>query len=135
VPFLSASVRLLTWLGALAVLVIPFASPGGPLGLVHVAMQQPSLTITGSIEGLTAGVPASLALTLNSSSDAGVEVHRLAARVTGVSGGCPETALVITAWAGRLVVPQHGSAVVTLPVRVTSTHCAGATWQLAYTSS
>jgi hypothetical protein len=135
VPFLSAGVRLLSWLGALAVLAIPFASPGGPLGLVHVAMQQPALTITGSIEGLAAGVPAGLALTLHSSADAAVEVHRLTARVTGVSSGCLETALVIKAWAGRLVVPARGSAIATLPVQVTSTHCVGATWQLAYTSS
>jgi hypothetical protein len=135
VRFLSAGVRLLSWLGALAVLAIPFASPGGPLGLVNVAMQQPPLTITGSIGGLTAGVPSGLTLTLHSSSATAVEVHRLTARVSGVSAGCAEAALVITAWAGRLVVPPRGSATATLPVQVTSTHCVGATWQLAYTSS
>jgi hypothetical protein len=135
VPFLSTVVRLLSWLGALAVLVIPFASPGGPLGLVNVAMQQPPLAITGSIGGLTAGVPAGLTLTLRSSADTAVEVHRLTARVTGVSAGCAETALVITAWAGRLVVPPHGSAIATLPVQMTSTDCVGSTWQLAYTST
>ncbi|MCU1591315.1 MAG: hypothetical protein JWP11_2571 [Frankiales bacterium] len=135
---LAKGARGLTWVAGAAVLAIPFASPGGPISLVHVALEQPvPLHISGSVSGLRHGLPAVLALTLRSRSDAEVIVSSVTARATGASAGCPVGALSIGAWTGRLAVPAHGNAAAAIPVVLhdATGACAGATWQLAYTSS
>ena len=51
--------------------LVPFFTPGSPVSLVPVAMEQSSqLTISGSVEGLRADAAAVLNLTLRSASDA-----------------------------------------------------------------
>jgi hypothetical protein len=135
--FRATAVRVPAWIAAAAVLALPFVSPGSPVSLVRMAVEGPSLKITGSIDGLAGGVPARLALTLHSVGSSDTVVRGLTARVTDASTGCPATALTITAWEGRLVVPAHGTATATLPValHVAPGECVGATWQLAYAST
>jgi hypothetical protein len=131
-------VRGLTWLGAAAVLATPFFSPGSPVSLVRVAVEEPAhLTISGSISDLRHAVPATLTLTLTSGSAAAVVVRSVAVRVTGASRGCAPAALTVGGWSGELTVPPHGHAATPVRVRLDDPHghCGGATWQLAYTSA
>jgi hypothetical protein len=132
------AVRGLTWIGAAAVLATPFFSPGSPVSLVRVAVEQPThLTISGSVHGLRHAVPATLQLTLTSGSEAAVVVRSLTVQVTGASHGCAPAALAVGSWAGALVVPAHGSATAGVGVTLNDPHghCTGGTWQLAYTSA
>jgi hypothetical protein len=125
--------RTAAWLAAAFVVVTPLTSPGGPLSFAHVAMEQPVLSVSGSIDGLEVGRPASLALTVSNSSDDAVVVHQLTARVTAASAGCDLAALRIRPWRGSLLVPAHGSAAGVLPVLLTRA-CPSASWSLAYTA-
>jgi hypothetical protein len=131
-------VRVLTWLGAAAVLATPFFSPGSPLSFAQVALEEPmALTITGSIDGLRHDVPARLALTLSSRAADPVVVHSVTVRVTDAPPGCSPDALSVGDWSGELGVPAYGRA--TAAVRVLlhdpTGGCTGATWQLGYTST
>jgi hypothetical protein len=138
VPSFSAVVRRASWLPAAAVIAVPFFTPGSPVSLVPVAMEQSTqLTISGSVEGLRHDAASVLSLTLRSAGDAAVTVRSISVRVTGATAGCPLTALSAGAWSGTLVVPAHGSAQASVPVslRDAANRCAGATWQLAYTSA
>jgi hypothetical protein len=137
VSFLATAVRVPVWIAAVAVLAVPFVSPGSPVSLVRMAVEGPSLKITGNIDGLSAGVPARLALTLHSAGSSDTVVTGLTARVTGSPNGCPATSLTIKPWEGRLLVPAHGTATASLPValHVAPGECVGATWQLAYAST
>lgn len=131
-------VRLLTWVGALAVLATPFFSPGSPVSFVRVALEQPAqLEITGSVDGLRNGIPARLALTLTSGASEEVVVRSVVVRVTGASTGCTPSALSVGTWNGELLVPAHGHATAAIPVTLhdATGGCTGATWQLAYTSA
>ena len=117
------------------VLLVALTSPASPVSLVRVGAEAPALTIVGSIEGLVAGTPATLALTLSNRSDADVQVRALTTTVTGVTG-CAVGALVVSPWAGRLVVPAHGSVTTGVGVRLAEgVRCTAATWRLRYTSS
>lgn len=137
VPSLGTVVRRITWLPALAVLALPFFTPGSPVSLVPVAMEQSQLSITGSIEGLSHGVPAGLKLTLHNASDAVSTVRSITVRVTGATGSCPVTALSASTWSGTLAVPAHAAAeaVVAVALHDPAGKCSNTTWQLAYTSS
>lgn len=127
-------VRGLAWVAACAVLAVPFFSAGSPISLLKVALVQPSLTITGSIDGLVAGRPGGLTLTVHSDADAAVVVHTLAATVAEVVG-CGPDALVIAPWIGALTVPARGAATANLQVALAvGSACPGATWQLHYTA-
>jgi hypothetical protein len=128
----------LTWAAATAVLVVPFVSPGSPVSLVNVALEQSSpLTITGRIDGLLPHVPAGLVLDLHNASDLDVSVRSVQAHVTGAPDGCSADALSLGRWSGTLQVPAHGKASATIPVQLSATGsgCLGATWQLAYAST
>lgn len=129
--------RRLAWVAAAGVLAVPLGTPGGPLSLLAVSAQQPSLHITGSVSGLVPGRPAGLTLTVTSRSSSAVVVRALTARVTAASPGCPTSALLVGSWQGRLTVPADGSAQATLPIRLPAHErgCTGASWQLAYTST
>jgi hypothetical protein len=129
--------RRVTWLPAAAILALPFFTPGSPVSVVAVAMEQQQLTITGNVDGLRHGVAAGLTLTLNNASDALSTVHSVTVRVTNASGGCPAAALATGTWAGALLVPAHGSAQAVVPVTLhdAAGRCRHATWQLAYTSA
>ncbi|MBK5308021.1 MAG: hypothetical protein JJD92_15150 [Frankiaceae bacterium] len=127
-----------TWLAAAAVLAVPFFSPGSPVSLVRVAMEEPAhVSISGSIQGLRPDVAAALSLTLRNDAAAAVVVRSLTARVTGASPGCAPSALSIGSWSGRLVVPAHGQSTASVPVKLhdPAGSCAGATWKLSYTSA
>jgi hypothetical protein len=131
-------VRRASWLPAAAVIAVPFFSPGSPVSLVPVAMEQSShVTISGSVQGLRHDAAAVLSLTLRSAGDAAVTVRSISVRVTSASAGCPVAALSAGSWSGSLIVPAHGAAHATVPVALTDAggRCAGATWQLAYTSA
>ncbi|MDT7570525.1 MAG: hypothetical protein QOE05_699 [Actinomycetota bacterium] len=138
VPSLATVARRITWLPAAAVLALPFFTPGSPVSLVSVALEQAEqLTICGSFDGLRNGVPAGLTLTLNNPADAASTVRSVTVRVTAASDGCPADALSTGTWAGALVVPASGAANVRVPVTLhdATGRCANATWQLAYTSN
>lgn len=111
--------------------------PGGPLSFAFAASYAPPFTISGSINGLQAGRPSALVLTVTNPSDTAIVVGTLSARVAGASAGCAASALAVTAWHGRLTVPAHGAATAPLSIRLAPGQdgCAGATWRLAYTSS
>jgi hypothetical protein len=133
-----ATAAILAWLVAALAVVLAVTGPGGPLPLSRVAFEQPTLTITGSIEDLEPGRPASLVLTVTSTASYGVVVHALGARVTAAApAGCPVSALQVRPWRGSLPVPAHGRAQAPLAIRLAAdaTACRGATWQLAYSSS
>ena len=135
---LTFAVRCFAWAGAAAVLAAPLMSPGGPVSLVRVAVEQPtSLTISGSVEGLRDATPAKLTLTLTSRADSATVVRSVEVRVTGASAGCPRTALAARSWSGQLTVPAHGRAAVVVRVELRDPHgaCTGSTWRLAYTSA
>ena len=126
------------WLPAAAVLALPFFTPGSPVSLVPIAMEQPQqLTISGSIDGLRHDVAAGLTLTLNNASDAVSTVHSITVKVTGASAGCPADALSAGTWTGALVVAAYGAAKATVPVTLhdPAGKCNNATWQLAYASN
>jgi hypothetical protein len=130
--------RRVSWVPAAAVIALPFFTPGSPVSLVRVAVEQSQqLTITGSVDGLRPGVAADLTLTLDNRSDEPSTVHSVGVRVTGATSGCPLAALSARSWTGVLVVPAHGVATAVVPVTLTDSagECAGTTWQLAYTSS
>ena len=130
--------RPLIWLAAAVVVAIPFASPGSPVSLIPVALEQSiPLTITGSITGLAPGVPTLLQLTLHNGSDVAVPVRTLTVTVTGGSAGCPPQSLSIGNWTGLTTVPAHSHTVAALPLRLrkSADGCAGATWQLAYAAT
>ncbi len=138
VPAIATVARRITWIPAAAVLALPFFTPGSPVSVVPVAMEQSTqLSISGSIEGLRQGVPAGLKLTLRNASDALSTVRSITVRVTEATAGCPTSALSAGTWTGTLVVPAHGAALATLPVALhdPAGKCSNATWQLAYTSS
>jgi hypothetical protein len=138
VPSLATLARRIAWLPAAAVVVLPFFTPGSPVSMVSVAMQQSQqLSISGDITGLREGASAGLTLTLTNASDAVSTVRSITVRVTKASAGCPDSALSAAAWAGSLVVPAHGAARTVVPVtlRASAGRCSNATWQLAYTSS
>jgi hypothetical protein len=129
-------VQPLAWVGAAGVLALPFAGPRGPLSLSEPAHAQSSLSITGSLDGLEPGVPGHLTLRLRNAGTNTVAVALLSARVSGASDGCLPSALTVTSWHGRLVLPARGTGSARLPVVLApaSGHCAGATWQLTYTA-
>jgi hypothetical protein len=131
-------VRVLTWLGAAAVLATPFFSPGSPVSFVRVAVEKPiQLVISGSISDLHAGQPAMLLLTLTSAAEQAVVVRSVTVRVTGATAGCSAAALHVGSWAGQLSVREHGRATASVPVSLDDPkgRCIGATWQLAYVSA
>ena len=122
----------------MGVLALPFFTPGSPVSIVPVAMEQSQqVVISGSIDGLHQGVAAGLNLTLRSGADIATDVSSITVRVTGASAGCSADALSVGAWAGRLVVPAQGEAHAVVPVTLhdASGSCADATWQLTYTSA
>jgi hypothetical protein len=138
VPSLATVLRRITWIPAAAVLALPFFTPGSPVSIVPVAMEQSQeLSISGSVHDLRHGVSAGLTLTLNNMSDAMSTVRSITVRVTDASAGCPVTALSAGAWTGSLTVPAHGAARAVVPVTLHDPQgrCSSATWQLAYTSS
>jgi hypothetical protein len=135
---LATLARRVSWLPAAAVLAVPFFTPGSPVSLVPVALgQSQQLTISGAVDGLRQDVAASLTLTLHSAADVEIAVRSITVRVTGASAGCPAAALSTGGWTGSLVVPAHGTATAVVPVTLLDggSNCAGATWQLAYTSA
>ena len=128
----------LAWLVVTLVVLTALARPGGPLALARVALTQPTLSITGGIGGLRPGVPAVLVLDLHNAGEEDVVVRDVRARVDGASSTtCPVDALRITPWHGRLLVPAHGSATASLPVRLSASvrGCQGANWRLSYDAS
>lgn len=138
VPSIGTIVRRTTWLPAAAVLALPFFTPGSPVSLLPVAMEQSQqLTISGSIDDLRHDVAAGLTLTLNNASDVLSTVRTITIKVTGASAGCPLSALSAAAWSGSLAVPAHGVARAVVPVTLhdSAGRCDNATWQLAYTSA
>jgi hypothetical protein len=118
---------------AAGVLAVPLMSPGGPLSFSDIALAEPSLAITGDIDGLQLDQPAELTLTLRNKGNAGIVVHRLDARVTSAAH-CSPGALHVTGWTGQLQVAARSAQQVVLPVTLTRP-CADATWMLSYTSS
>jgi hypothetical protein len=130
--------RALLWLAAVAVLAVPFASPGSPVSLVHVAMNEPAgLVVTGDISGLAPGVAAVLTLTVHNPSSMPATVSSLTTRVTGGTGPCRSAALSVQPWSGRVDVPSHSAVTVTVPVTMprAARSCAGTSWQLRYTAA
>src|SRR4051812_43009442 len=125
----------LAWAVAVLVVLIAMLRQGGPLAFARVGLEQPALTITGSIGGLAPGVPAALVLTVNNSGDDVVVVRLLTARVMDApSTRCPASALQLISWRGRLPVAAHAAATASLPIRLSPSArgCRGVTWHLAY---
>jgi hypothetical protein len=136
--FLGQVGRTALWAAAAAVLAVPLLSPGSPVSLVHVSLQQPAgMSISGRIDNLVPGVPAELQLTLRSEADAVTPVQTVTVRVTGASAGCPATALSVGSWSGELSVAPHAAVQVSVPVLLHRgvAGCAASTWRLAYTSA
>lgn len=129
-------VRVLAWVVAATVLVLPLVQPGGLLR-AGPALAASAMSLTGSVDGLRPGVPAELVLRVANASDRPAVVGRLRAHVIGGGvPGCPATALRITAWSGELVVPARGAASQALRVLVDrDARCDGVTWSLAYEAS
>lgn len=109
-------------------------SMGGPEG-------GDPITIEGSISGVVAGAPsAPLRLTLRNPADEPRTVRRVRAATTGVDdgpAGCTAGFLTVGDWTGGVTVPAHGSAAVTLPVRISPdlpAECVAVAWGLVYTA-
>ena len=134
-PIVAVVLPALKWVATAGVLAVPLASPGGPLAQA-MPLERPTVTITGSVSGLQAEVPARLTLTVHSTASQQLVVNQLSARVTGASAGCDARALEIDDWNGSLEVPAGGASAVVLRTVLHGSPgvCAGATWQLAYTS-
>ena len=131
------AVRSLAWVVSAVVVVVPLASPGGPLSLQDVAMARPAMSITGSITDLRPGHPSVLTLTLSNAGSVDAVVHTVSARVTAASAGCSTSALHVQPWRGLLTVPGKGEARVALPLRLDAdaADCGAAVWQLDYSAS
>jgi hypothetical protein len=130
--------RGVTWVLACGVVALPFLTPGSPVSLVPVALEQSQqLAITGSVDGLRPGQPAHLTLTVHNRSGADSAVSTLTVRVAGASAGCSAGALSVGRWSGHLVVPAHRSVQAAVPVTLhdAAGRCANATWQLVYNAS
>ena len=112
------------------------ASTRGASGGATGVKSRPPFSIAGGLTGLYPGLTAPLVLTLSNPGQTQITVTSVTTSVGDASASCPAADVSVSAFSGRLVVPAHGSAALTVSATMAHTApdaCQGAVFPFTYT--